>query len=72
MDWLQHPDRRREDQGFEGDERRKSYSHGELPPDPTPGDPGADARDQQGIERRRESERERSEGTDNKPGPYST
>ncbi len=52
--------------------RRPAYSDRELPPDPTPGDPGPDARDQQGLEQERAAERERSKGKDNKPGPYGT
>ena len=72
MDWLQHPERRKEQQDFGNKDRRRSYSHGELPPDPKPGEPGDTARDQQGLERQRATERERSQGRDNKPGPYST
>ena len=61
MDWIQHPERRHSQDPFPGPDRRAAYSHGELPPDPTPGDPGPDARNQQGLEKRREVERERSE-----------
>jgi hypothetical protein len=51
---------------------RKQYSPDEMPPDPTPGDPGRDARNQQWLERQRAAERERSEQDSNKPGPQST
>ena len=71
MDWLQHPERRKQQEIFEGNERRKSYSHGELPPEGRPQAPDT-ARDQHWIERQRAAERQLSEGDDNKPGPYST
>ena len=60
MDWLQHSERRKQQESFEGAERRKSYSHGELPPDGQPGAPDDTARDQHWIERQRAAERERS------------
>ena len=60
MDWLQHPERRKQQHHFEGGDRRKSYSHGELPPDPHPGEAGDTARDQHWLERQRAVERERT------------
>jgi len=39
---------------------RNPVQANELPPDPTPGDPGADARNERAIERGRASERERT------------
>ncbi len=44
------------------------YSDRELPPDPTPGKVGGDARQQRDIERGRNSERKREESGGNKPG----
>jgi hypothetical protein len=41
-------------------QRERKYSPDEMPPDPTPGDPGKDMRDQQWLERQRAAERERS------------
>jgi len=67
MDWLQHPERRKQQDTFEGKDRRKEYSHGELPPDADIPLPRDTARDQEGIERRRAAERKLSEGADNKP-----
>lgn len=37
-------ERRRASQFFDGAERRRTYAEGEMPPDPTPGEPGAEAR----------------------------
>ncbi len=48
------------------------YSDRELPPHPTPGKVGGDARQQRDIERGRNAEREREKSDDNKPGPYGT
>ncbi len=46
------------------------YRDRELPPDPTPGKVGGDARQQRDIERGRNSERKREESRGNKRGPY--
>ena len=34
------PERRKSQAQYVGDDRRKQYSPDEMPPDPTPGDPG--------------------------------
>jgi hypothetical protein len=47
-------------------QRERKYSPDEMPPDPTPGDPGKDMRDQQWLERQRAAERERAD-QDTKP-----
>jgi hypothetical protein len=47
MDQKTHEERRKSQQQFKGDERRTEtppkYSSNEMPPDPTPGDPGKEA-----------------------------
>ncbi len=47
----------------------KECGEGEMPPDPTPGEPGVDARNRQWLEEQRKAERERSKQESNKPGP---
>jgi hypothetical protein len=47
------------------------YSPEEMPPNPRSGDASGDARDQKGMERRREAERERSETNKVKRSPQS-
>jgi hypothetical protein len=65
------PERRKAQSPYVGDDRRKQYSPDEMPPDPTPGDPGVDARNQQWLEQQRAVEREQSDkGTE--PGPTGT
>lgn len=41
--------------------KKKTYSDGEVPPDPTPGEPGVDARNREWLEEQRKAERDRSE-----------
>ena len=55
-------ERRKSQQHFKGDERRRSYSEGEMPRDPTPGDPGPEA----SIERDR-LDRETNKGVHKSP-----
>ena len=50
--------------------KKKRYSDGEMPPDPTPGEPGVEARNRQWLEEQRKAERERSEKS--KPSPVPT
>ena len=52
------------------DAPKKQYSD-EVPPDPTPGDPGREARERRKIERQRASEREHSVQEGNKQGSSS-
>ena len=52
--------------------KKKGYSDGEVPPDPTPGEPGVDARNQQWLEEQRKAERDRSVKDKPKPAPAGT
>ena len=87
MDWIQHPDRRREQAPFHGRERRApdlienppGRNPGistepyadEMPKDPTPGDPGPDTRGQSSVIEKSREVERERSQNPTKPGEFS-